>query len=410
VLTSLRSGVSGLRSYQTELEVTGNNLANVNSTAFKATKTSFGDILSKTLSPGQSPADVRGGVNPMQVGSGVKVASLNVSHSQGDIAYTSRDADVAIDGAGFFVLNNGSSLAYTRDGSFGLDKDGYLTSVGTGLKVVGWTADSADGKVNTSSAPDPAGLIRVPLGSDRMAMATSRIEMSGNLDAVGVEGAQASARFQVFDSVGAGRDLLVIFTRQADGWLWEARENDAAAPAGTGLLTFDEAGRPSTGSLAELSLRPAGSSSDSPRIATLDLSGLTQMASPTNVQLGSQNGLPPGLLVGFFIDGDGSVIGHYENGLERPLAKLALARFSNPAGLQKAGGNLWTSAPNAGEPRMQDAAALGSRLVGGALEASNVDMAEEFTRMIVAQRAFQANARMITASDQVLQELMQLSR
>ncbi|MGQ9698850.1 MAG: flagellar hook protein FlgE [Armatimonadota bacterium] len=408
MLTSLSAGVSGLRAQQTQLEVTGNNLANVNTTGFKSTRVSFSDILSRTLSYGSPPSGTTGGTNPKQVGSGVQVAALSVNHAQGAIQTTGRDGDVAISGTGFFVLSDNGRQVFTRDGAFTVDSEGYLVSSTSGLRVLGVPSDATSG---VAAAGSGATYLRVPLGTELMARPTSSVQLAGNLSANTIESASAVTRFVLYDSLGAARDIQLAFSRQADGtWTWEAREANSDTSIGSGTISFGSNGLPSSGALGEITLPAVGNAGMGAQTISLDMSHLTQMASDTDVRLSSQDGLPPAPMTGFSFDKDGTLVGHFANGLSRPLGRLALAYVPNPAGLRAVGENLWAVAPNSGQAQITEANKLGSSLIGGALEMSNVDMAEEFTRMIIAQRAFQASARVITSSDEVLQELMQIKR
>jgi len=389
------------------LEVTGNNLANVNTTGFKSTRVSFSDILSRTLSYGSPPSGTRGGTNPKQVGSGVLVGSLSVNQAQGAIQNTGRDADVAIDGSGFFVLSDNGRQLYARDGAFTLDSDGYLVSSTSGLRVLGWPADDA----GAATAGAGATYLKVPLGTELMARATSSVQLAGNLNSDSAASSGTAVRFVVYDGLGTARDVEVTFSRQGDGsWSWEAREAGQDAPIGSGSLSFGPNGRAAAGAVGEISLAGSGAAGSPAQTISLDLSRLTQLASETDLRLSNQDGLPPAPMVGFSFDSEGTLIGRFGNGLSRPLGRLALAYVPNPAGLRAVGDNLWAVAPNSGAAQIVEASKVGSRFIGGALEMSNVDMAEEFTRMIIAQRAFQASARVITSSDEVLQELMQIKR
>lgn len=409
MLTSLSVGVSGLRAHQTQLEVTGNNLANVNTTGFKSTRVSFSDILSRTLSYGSPPTGTRGGTNPKQIGSGVLVGSLSVNHAQGAIQNTGRDADVAVDGSGFFVLSDNGRQFYTRDGAFALDSEGYLVSSTSGLRVLGFPANENAG---AAAAPGSgAAYLRVPLGTELMARATASVQLAGNLSSDTTASSGTTLRFVVYDTLGSARDVEVVFSRQSDGsWAWQAREAGQSSAIGSGSVSFDANGRPAGGITGEISLPAVGATGGAAQTISLDLSHLTQVASETDLRLSSQDGLPPAPMVSFSFDSEGTLVGHFANGLSRPLGRLALAYVPNPAGLRAVGENLWAVAPNSGAAQLVEASKVGSKFVGQALEMSNVDMAEEFTRMIIAQRAFQASARVITSSDEVLQELMQIKR
>lgn len=275
MLRSLFAGISGLRVHQEMLDVTGNNIANVNTTGFKSSQAVFEDTLSQTLSAAGAGTTTTGGTNPAQVGLGVKVAGINTNFTQGSAETTGRNTDLMIQGDGFFVVNEGGQQLYTRAGALSLDAQGRLTTPDGGL-VQGWNANN--GVVTASGATSP-----------------------------------------------------VTIT--------------------------------------------------------------------------------PGTYQSFSIGSNGTVVGLLPNGTEQPIAQLALATFANPAGLEKTGDTMYGVTANSGAAQIGASGTNGTgTVVSGALEMSNVDLSQEFTNLIIAQRGFQANSKVITTSDQLLQTLMDLKQ
>jgi flagellar hook protein FlgE len=395
MLRSLYSGISGLRSHQTMLDVTGNNIANVNTTAFKASATQFQDTLSQMTQGAGSPQAEVGGTNPAQVGLGVQVAGISTNFAQGSAQTTGRATDIMISGDGFFVTKLGGENLYSRAGAFDFDAQGRLVSP-DGAIVQGWNA--VNGKISEGGA---LGNITLPLQSVIPAVQTDKATVAGNLPADAVAGTIVSRDVKVFDASGAARTLALTFTSAGAG-VWTVDGNDPAAAVpvtGTATLTY------TNGVLTPpvTSLTVGG--------ITVDLSTTTGYAKLTTVAVTDQNGRDAGTLESFSLGKDGTVIGLFSNGGQEAIGRIALATFANPGGLEKAGSSAYRSTFNSG------AAALGApgsaghgSLTGGALEMSNVDLSQEFTNLIVAQRGFQANARIITTSDEVLQELTNLKR
>jgi flagellar hook protein FlgE len=410
------TGVSGLRAHKTQMDVISNNIANINTVGFKASRLNFKEMLSQTLRGATAPKTGGiGGTNPIQVGLGTGVGSVDVTQSQGSLFATGKATDVAIEGNGFLILGDGQGKYYTRDGSFQIDGEGTLVSAATGLKVLGWTADPVTGTIDTTIPVTPTSFIRLPVGQLALARQTTTITYGGNLNSLTEEGGSYSATVQIYDSLGAPHSLTVTFTKtENDGeWAWEASSPDAApgSSVGSGTITFDAFGNASvtTGTIS-LELDGANGAS-SPLDITLDFRAVTQLAGDTTVSPASQNGLPLGALDSFTIGKDGVISGCFTNGMTQPLGQIALAQFTNPSGLTKIGNNLMVDNSNSGLPRIGQpgVGSLGS-ITAGFLESSNVDLPTEFANMIVAQRGFQANSRIITTSDEILQELVQLKR
>ncbi|MDH7481910.1 MAG: flagellar hook protein FlgE [Armatimonadota bacterium] len=416
MIQAMYNGVSGLRAHKTQMDVISNNVANINTVGFKASRVNFREMLSQTLRGATAPkSGGLGGTDPVQIGLGTSIGSIDTLYSQGSLIATGKATDVAIEGSGFFVLTDGQSKYYTRDGSFQLDSEGYLVSSGSGMKVLGWAADPNTGEINTTSPVTFESAIRLPVGQLVISRQTTSITYGGNLDAGSEAGQSFTISVEIYDSLGAPHTLTVLFTKTAnDGeWTWEAGSPDAepGSSVGSGTIVFDSSGNCTTAT-GEISLAlafPNGASS--PISATLDFRGITQLAGETTICPTSQNGLPLGGLDSFTIGKDGVISGFFTNGMCSPLGQIALAQFSNPSGLSRVGGNLLVETSNSGLPQIGQASvgSLGN-ITAGFLESSNVDLPTEFANMIVAQRGFQANSRIITTADEILQELVQLKR
>ncbi|MDP3488305.1 MAG: flagellar hook-basal body complex protein, partial [Bacillota bacterium] len=214
MLRSLFAAISGMRSQQTKLDVTANNIANVSTTGFKGSRVKFQDMLSQTIRSASAPMGGRSGINPSQVGLGMTIAGIDTIHTQGSLQATGRVTDLAIQGSGLFVVSDGSRNLYTRDGSFGLSLSNELVNASTGLKVMGWMADS-NGQISTQSTLQP---ISIPIGEKVMTKATSSVALTGNLSS-GVAATAASAHttyVTAYDSKGTPHELTVNFVKTAN--------------------------------------------------------------------------------------------------------------------------------------------------------------------------------------------------
>lgn len=408
MLRSLYSGVSGLRNHQTRLDVIGNNIANVNTTGFKSSRVIFKDLFSQTLRAATSSYGDRGGSNPIQVGLGVTLASIDTNHGDGSIQYTGNETDLAIEGSGFFIVRDGSTHMYTRAGNFDLDEEGYLVIPGSGLRVQG-LAGGVDGKLND---------IRVSTGETYEPQATKEIRFDGNLNVVVADGATFTNSIEVYDSLGRLHNLEIAFTKVAgvNEWGWSA-----AAPAGftatsaTGTIVFDTAGNivadaPNTDKFTITLTASDGLAQESQ--IELDFSNVTGAAGKEHtIAAAYRDGAPQGTLKSYSIDGTGAIIGEFSNGLIQNVGQVAMARFANPAGLMKVGNTAFVESNNSGLKQIGQAGTAGfGTVASSSLEMSNVDLSQEFTEMIVTQRGLQANSRIITTSDEVLQEIVNLKR
>ena len=414
MLRSLFSAISGMRSKQTKLDVIANNISNVNTTGFKGSRVKFHDMLSQTIRNATAPVGGRAGTNPAQVGLGVAVGGIDTSHIQGALQATGRISDLAIQGSGFFVLADGNRSLFTRDGAFSLSLARELVNSATGFRVQGWMAD-ATGNISTATPPTA---MQIPLGDSVITQATTRAEFSGNLNNDPPAGPPAYAHtntITVFDSKGTAHQLNVAFTRTAmNTWSYTVTSTATppltiAPPAAT-TLEFDTSGvvTPATATSGVFTVTVPGAANIA---VTLDFDAMNQVAGNSTAVMRFQDGYSPGELLSFIIGRGGVVTGTYSNGLVRDIGQVALAYFGNPEALLKEGGNFYSVSPNSGEPLVGVAGSGGRGSIEvGMLEMSNVDLATEFTEMISTSRAFQANSRTVSTSDEMLQELIQLKR
>ncbi len=411
MMRSLSLAIAALRNHQTFMDVVASNISNVNTTGYKASRVSFQELLNQTLRGSSAPRNGLGGLNPIQIGLGMTLSGVDTLFTQGSLQDTGKLTDLAIQGDGFFVLDSGDGPLYARDGNMDIGLDGSLLNLSTGMKVLGWKAD-ASGNIDTSQ---PLSSIQIPFGQS-MARPTSQVDLRGNLDAEALAGTTVAATIGVYDSLGVLHNLDLTFTKTATAnqWTWAASESDpdisGITPAGT-TVTFGSDGSYGTGNPATSLSIAFTNGADSPANVELDLSNITQLMGLSNVNPSSQDGLPPGSLTTFNVGSSGEIIGIFSNGLNRRLGQIALAKFLNSGGLLKMGQSLFSPSANSGTAQIglpgQDGR---GQISAGYLEMSNVELAQQFTSMIVAQRGFQANSRVITASDEMLQDLVNLKR
>jgi flagellar hook protein FlgE len=416
------AGVSGLRSHQAFKDVVGNNIANVNTAGYKSSNVLFEDLLSQTLRGSGAPMeDTQGGTNPAQVGLGVRLTGVQLNMAQGATQLTGRATDFSLQGDGFFVVNSGGTRAYSRNGSFSLDGLGQLVTADGGF-VLGWQA-SVTGTVDTNAS---IGNIRIPVGQVIAPVTTTSIDIGGNLPSDAATGTNINVSIDVYNSLGAAVPLRAEYRKIANvapDVNWEVRVYDAAnnvIHAAT-PVTFGPTGVRSTANVtvtqAELNAITGTSGTWGAGGVTLDMGAatdadrLTGSATLNSAAALAQDGSPIGSLVSFSVGSDGLITGVFSNGRNQALGQMAIATFANPVGLEKAGNSLYRSSINSGTAQIGIAGQAGrGTLSGGTLEMSNVDLAAEFTNLIVAQRGFQANSRVVTTSDELLQEVVNLKR
>ena len=420
MLRSLFSGISGLQAHQTKLDVVGNNIANVNTVGYKSSTTVFEDTLSQVLRNGSAPQGTTAGTNPAAVGLGVKVASITTNFGQGSTQNTGRASDFMISGDGFFITKQGNENLYTRAGSFDLDGVGNLVTP-DGATLQGWMAD-ANGDIDTN-----AGLtaLKITPGQVLAPVASTGAAISGNLSAAAVAGTAVTSQVTMYDDLGNAHPVSATLTKVAADTTatppipensWTLSFTEGTTQLGSTTVTFADGSNPDqpAGTLitpTPYTLPAAGGAWTKP--VSIDLSALTQYggSSDATAKATADTGSAMGVLEGYSLAGDGTIVGSYSNGLRQTIGKLALATFTNPGGLEKAGNSSFRAGDNSGNPLVGEAGTGGrGTLTAGALEMSNVDLAEEFTGLIVAQRGFQANSRVITTSDEILQDLVQLKR
>ncbi|MBN1171042.1 MAG: flagellar hook protein FlgE [Micromonosporaceae bacterium] len=408
MLRSLFSGISGLRAHQTMMDVTGNNIANVNTTGFKSSQIVFEDTLSQMIKSASAPRDEFGGTNPSQVGLGVRVAAVTTTFNQGSAQNTGSTTDLMISGDGFFVVRDEDQMLYSRAGAFSFDADGRLCNP-NGMVVQGWPGIS--GAIDTNVAP---GDVTLPIGILLPPVVTSQMAISGNLPADTTSTTPVTQSITTFDQ--QGNEVIVTATWERASLVttptlqWNVTFSDSfgAATAGPTPVTFNADGTMATptppGAFLSYTTN-AGNTID------IDINSITDYAGSATVAAVSQNGSAMGSLSGFTIGQDGVITGTFSNGLKDTLGQIALAVFNNPRGLEKVGETMFTNTVNSGLPLLgqPNSAGRGS-LISGSIEMSNVDLGQEFTNLIIAQRGFQANSKIISTSDELLQELVNMKR
>jgi flagellar hook protein FlgE len=392
MLRSLFAGISGLRAHQQMMDVTGNNIANVNTTGFKASQALFSDTLSQYLQAAGSPQGQNGGSNPAQIGLGVKLGGIETNFAQGAAQTTGRSTDLMISGDGFFMVRNGGEHLYTRAGAFSFDANGRLTDPSGGV-VQGWLA--SNGVVDNNSSPTD---LQLPVGTLLRPHPTSAVTVAGNLPADTTSASPVVTSITSYDQQGNAQTFTASFVKLS-GTSWDVTLSDGTSTSTAQTISFAANG--STPNPASVTFNGV----------TVDLSGITSYAGASTISAQTQNGSPMGSLQAFSIAPDGTVVGVFSNGLREPLAQIALATFNNPPGLEKVGDSRFRATVNSGVPLLGQAGGGGrGQLQSGVLEMSNVDLAQEFTSLVIAQRGFQANSKVITTSDELLQDLVNLKR
>lgn len=401
----IHTALSALSSYDLMLQVTANNLANLNTPGFKSQSLHFLDTFYQTLQAPTVPiGGGQGGKNPIQVGMGVSFGAIITRLAQGTFAPTGMPTDMAIIGNGFFTVSKNGQVLYTRDGAFRIDADGNLVHTGTGAFLLGWMADEV-GNINPGSDLQQ---IKIPVGGALAARATTLVRFGGNLDARLDVGSTQTLSFTIYDSQGNPHLVQVTLTKTApNSWDWQAEFNGSVV--GSGTIQFNEYGQWQSGT-GTISLTLTNGAL-SPQSIQLDFSAMNQLASTSTASAVFQDGFAAGVLEAVSVDARGIIIGSFSNGVTRPLAQVAVAVFSNPEGLERVGDNMFKASGNSGLPRYLPPGVGGAgRIQSSGLEQSNVDLARELTQVLIAQRSFQAAARTILAADEMTQEALNLRR
>ena len=410
-----QQGLSGLNGAARNLDVIGNNIANVTTVGFKTSRAEFADVYASSLY----------GMGGVQVGIGTQITNINQQFTQGVISITNNPLDVAVNGDGFFRLSGSGGISYSRNGQFHLDKDGFLVT-NTGENVTGYTTLTLDPATNSVIGAADLGQIQIDL-NDLEPKPTTEMDLVVNLDSqaltlssppappLSASDYNYSTTATVYDSEGGSHSLTFYFTKVgANSWEVNATIDNASTaltPANS-PLTFNTDGTVATGQTLTLADDGTWSSALGVDLLSINLdftTNTTQFAGSSGVNSISQDGFSRGRVVGVSIDENGVVSGRYTNGLSRPLQQIVLANFRNPNALVPLGNNQWASTGESGSEVLN---APGDGIAGavqsGATEDANVDMTAELVNLIVAQRLYQANAQTIRAQDQVLQTLVNL--
>lgn len=430
MLTSLYTAISGMNANGTTLSVISDNIANMNTVGFKKSVVSFGDILSQTLS---------GVAGTYQVGRGVLVSNVMTVFTSGQVESTTNSLDLAIDGDGFFIVNSKGARLYTRAGQFSVDRDGKIVNA-DGSVLQGYLTDiygnvtGTIGDISISSGQIPAvatSTVTLSLNlnaQEHVITAPFTLDKNGDGNLNDPGNYNCSTTIVAYDSQGGQHNVTLYFVKTAPNtWQVNYVYDDPSNPgqyilAGTQNLTFNPDGTLNNDNSSTAISFNFGPSVNNPQNIMFDfgtgtgeggdgLGQTTQYASNFSISNIVQNGYASGSLINISIDSSGNINGIFSNGQTRILARIALARFNNPSGLEKLGRNLFAQSQDSGTPIIASPETSGlGRVLSNALELSNVDLAEEFVKMISAQRGFQANSRIITTTDELMQELVNLKR
>jgi len=414
--------LSGLDASQQALSVVANNLSNMNTIGYKDESVNFQDLFYQSLG-------TNGAGDSIQVGGGTAVSAISSNFTSGTISSTGVPTDVAINGNGFFVTQLNGQTEYSRAGNLQVSTDGYLETQG-GQYVMGYAA--AGGVVSNGALSK----LQVGTGEVIPAVTTTSLQMNTNLSSTAAVGSSfTSPPVAVYDSLGTSHDLTITYTKTGTNtWGYTATIPDADVAGGTssgapvsvgsGTLTFDTSGNLTTANGSAIS-------SATPGISGISLSGLadgaapmalnwtaldsngnsliTQTSSDSETSASSQNGLASGTLNSFAVGTDGTIEGAFSNGETVAIGRIALAQFGNEGGLSLVGGNSYRTTATSGQAVVGSPGTGGlGTMTGGSLEQSNVDMATEFSNMVVDQRGFEANAKVISAFDQVMQDTINI--
>ncbi|MEA3486393.1 MAG: flagellar hook protein FlgE [Thermodesulfobacteriota bacterium] len=414
--SSLWTAISGLNASSRQMDVIGNNIANVNTIGFKAGVPVFSDILSQSIA---------GGSGSMQIGRGVGLSAIPTLFGQGSFESTRSATDLAIDGDGFFMVNDADGATYyTRAGMFTIDKDGCLVNV-NGYKVQGYMYE--DG-VFTDAVGDIAlgGIQSVP-------EVTTRISIGTNLNGETAENDTFVSALTVYDSLGAAHTLSLTFTKNANDGEWDMGVEMSDLDPVDGLtlssttIAFDLNGK-LVGTTADIDITVTGAMTGGATIGDSgvirwdlvdddgdgdgkDAEVMTGYASPSVNRSLVSNGHSSGELKSLSVGSDGVLNGFFSNGQTADIGQIALAKFANPWGLNKMGSNLFAATTNSGDALINKPGTAGlGEINPNSLEMANTDIATEFINMITAQRAYQASAKVITTTDQMISDLMNIKR
>jgi flagellar hook protein FlgE len=408
--------LSGLNAHSSELSVISNNLANLNTTGYKDQGTSFRDLFYQTVGS-------TGGGNPVQIGNGVQVEGVSSNFNDGSLDNTGVPTDMAITGDGYFVTRKDGVMQYTRAGNFTVSKSGELTTQ-DGQIVLGYPAPG--GVINTGTALGP---LQLGKGLTNPALPTSWVALHSNLDAsANVGDPPFSTPVTVYDSLGTAHVLSFEFSKTATNtWSYQvsipAADVGSSGPgptviAGPSSLVFDTNGKLTTPAANVSGIQVTGLADGATNLDLTwnlyDSSGaptITQMTAPSTTASTNQNGYNSGTLQDFSVDASGILQGTFNNGQVMALGQIAIASFANQQGLERIGSNVYAPTLSSGAAVVGVPGSGGWGVIaGGSLELSNVDVAKEFAKMILAQRGYEANAKVVTTFDTISQDTIALIR
>ena len=426
ILSSMYTGVSGIQANGEALGVISDNIANANTVGFKTSRAEFADVVSKSL---------KGVLGGHQIGRGTKLNGVTQIFSQGAITQTDKSTDIALSGDGFFVVDTAEGRSYTRNGAFNFNKDGELVNVDGNL-IKGFRAED-DGKIGTKL--DSIKLERSIIDAKK----TENLDMAMNLDvraeplATGFdptkpnETSNYSTGVTVYDSAGNSHNLTMYFTKQADNnWKWYAMGKGEEMVGGTkgqgvvgasGTLNFTIDGKLQSQTIEQNAFNFTKGAQPDQAIkfnfgddilaGGSGLKGSTQYGSNSDIYRTTQDGYTAGTIGGLSFNDDGVLAAFYTNGVTKNIAQVAVAKFENNEGLFKAGNNMFKESRNSGAANIGAPGAGGrGKVFSKSIEASTTDIASEFVNLIQMQRAFQANARTLSSSDELMQEVLNMKR
>lgn len=426
ILSSMYTGISGIQANGEALGVISDNIANANTVGFKTSRAEFADVVSKSL---------KGVLGGHQIGRGTKLNGVTQIFSQGSITQTDKATDVALSGDGFFVVDTPEGRSYTRNGAFNFNKDGELVNV-DGNTIRGFKAEE-DGKIGTKL--DAIKLERSIIDAKK----TEKVDMSMNLDirsdklekefdiAHPTESSNYSTGITVYDSAGNSHNLTMYFNKQEDNtWTWRAVGKGDEMVGGTkgqgvigaqGTLKFSIDGKLESQTVSQNAFNFTKGAQPDQAInfsfgddilsGGTGLKGSTQYGSASDIYRTTQDGYTAGTIGGLSFSDDGVLAASYTNGVTKNIAQLAVAKFENNEGLYKAGNNMFKESRNSGSANIGGPGTAGrGKVFSKSVEASTTDIASEFVNLIQMQRAFQANARTLTSSDELMQEVLNMKR
>ena len=474
MMRSLFSGVSGLKNHQTRMDVIGNNISNVNTTGFKSSRVNFEDSLSQTLTAASQASGTTGGTNPKQIGLGSRISAIDVNFKDGSVQSTGINTDLCLSGNALFVVQQGNQTFYTRNGAFNFDADGnlvnaeglyvqgYMNASATEHKSINTNGSTSSiqvraGKTMPSAKTEKANYINnlnssaatitgitatrkdgtqepitdsVTVGDDgsanpyiaavlTMSDGTTQTVTSGTYTTT--HSIPLSTTVKIYDSLGTAHVVpITVEKTSANKWVAKLAKDEITEADGSytkldmepATIKFKNTGAFESGS-ASLNLtywdKKGGSKTAAEQTVPITFDNLTQYANSSTINA-KADGYASGTLGTVTIDESGTVIGTYTNGVLRKEAQIAVAQFTNAPGLTKKGNSLYVESNNSGVPNIGTAEGFDATITASALEMSNVDVAEEFSNMIITQRGFQSNSKIITVSDEMLENLINMKR